>query len=66
MSIDAFEGRSLDAKRSLYQQIVVNLEALGIPRDHVQIRVRDIPQSNWGIRGGLAACDIDAGFDINV
>lgn len=66
VSIDAFEGRSLDAKRTLYQQIVGNLEPLGIPRDHVSILLRDIPRSNWGIRGGLAACDVDLGFDVNV
>ena len=66
VSIDAFEGRSIDAKRALYRQIVEGLEPLGIPRDHVSIVVRDIPRTNWGIRGGLAASDIDLGFDVNV
>lgn len=66
VSIDAFEGRSLDAKRRLYQEIVENLEPLGIPRDHVSILLRDVPLSNWGIRGGVAACDIQLGFDVNV
>lgn len=37
VSIDAFAGRSLDAKRDLYRQIVENLEQVGIPRDHVKI-----------------------------
>jgi phenylpyruvate tautomerase PptA (4-oxalocrotonate tautomerase family) len=66
VSIDAFEGRPLDAKRTLYQQIVGNLEPLGIPPDHVSILLGDIPRSNWGIRGGFAACDVDLGFDVNV
>jgi phenylpyruvate tautomerase PptA (4-oxalocrotonate tautomerase family) len=66
ISIDAFEGRSIDAKRALYREIVASLEPLGIPRDHVSILLRDVPQSNWGIRGGLAACDVDLGFDVNV
>jgi phenylpyruvate tautomerase PptA (4-oxalocrotonate tautomerase family) len=66
VSIDAIEGRSLDAKRTLYQQIVGNLEPLGIPRDHVSILLRDIPPSNWGIRGGLPACEVALGFDVNV
>ncbi len=66
VTIDAFEGRSTDAKRALYQQIVNSLEPLGIPRDHVSIVVRDIPRANWGIRGGLVASDIDLGFDVNV
>lgn len=66
VSIDAFAGRSIDAKRALYQQIVDSLEPLGIPRDHISIVLRDIPLTNWGIRGGAAACDVDLGFDVNV
>ena len=37
-----------------------------MPPDHVSIVLRDVPQSNWGIRGGQAACDIDLGFDVEV
>ncbi len=66
VSIDAFAGRSPDAKRDLYRQIVESLEPLGIPRDHVSIVVRDLPRASWGIRGGNAASDIDLGFDVNV
>ena len=66
ISIDAFEGRSIEAKRALYREIVESLEPLGIPRDHVSILVRDAPRTNWGIRGGQAAGDVDLGFDVNV
>ena len=66
ISIDAFSGRSVDAKRKLYRTIVDNLEAFGIPRDHVKVLVRDVPRENWGIRGGQAACDLDIGFTIEV
>jgi len=66
VSVDAFAGRSLDAKRALYREIVESLEPLGIPGDHVSIVVRDVPLTNWGIRGGVAACDVDLGFDVNV
>lgn len=66
ISIDAFAGRSLDAKRRLYQGIVTNLEELGIPKDYVKILLREIPRENWGIRGGQAACDVDLGFKIDV
>ena len=66
VTIDAFAGRSLEAKRALYRRIVANLEPLGIPPDHVSIVLRDIEQSNWGIRGGQAACDVDLGFDVEV
>jgi phenylpyruvate tautomerase PptA (4-oxalocrotonate tautomerase family) len=66
VSVDAFAGRSIEAKRALYRQIVESLEPLGIPGDHISIVVRDIPLTNWGIRGGAAASDIDLGFDVNV
>jgi phenylpyruvate tautomerase PptA (4-oxalocrotonate tautomerase family) len=66
VSIDAFAGRSLEAKRNLYRTIVANLEPLGIPKDHVKILLREIPRENWGIRGGQAGCDVDLGFKIDV
>ncbi len=66
ISIDAFAGRSLDAKRNLYRAIVENLEPLGIPKSHVKILLREIPKENWGIRGGQAGCDVELGFKIDV
>jgi phenylpyruvate tautomerase PptA (4-oxalocrotonate tautomerase family) len=66
VSIDAFEGRSLDAKRDLYRRVVDNLEPFGIPKDHVKILLREIPRENWGIRGGQAACDVELGFSLAV
>ena len=66
ISIDAFAGRSLDAKRALYRAIVTNLEPLGIPRDHVKILLRELPRENWGIRGGQAATDVELGFKVDV
>jgi phenylpyruvate tautomerase PptA (4-oxalocrotonate tautomerase family) len=66
ISIDAFAGRTLDAKRRLYAGIVDNLEPLGIPRNHVKILLREIPAENWGIRGGQAGCDVELGFKIDV
>jgi phenylpyruvate tautomerase PptA (4-oxalocrotonate tautomerase family) len=66
ISIDAFAGRSLEAKRNLYRTIVANLKSLGIPPNHVKILLREIPKENWGIRGGQAGCDVDLGFKIEV
>ena len=66
ISIDAFAGRSLDAKRALYRHIVENLEPFGIPKDHVKILLREILKENWGIRGGQAGCDVELGFKIDV
>jgi phenylpyruvate tautomerase PptA (4-oxalocrotonate tautomerase family) len=66
VSIDAFAGRSVDAKRALYRAIVDNLEPLGIPKDHVKILLRELPRENWGIRGGQAGCDVELGFVVEV
>lgn len=66
VSFDMFQGRSIEAKRALYAAVVANLEQCGIPKDDVMIVLREHPVENWGIRGGLAACDIDVGFKIDV
>jgi phenylpyruvate tautomerase PptA (4-oxalocrotonate tautomerase family) len=66
VSIDCFAGRSPEAKRSLYREIVGNLSPLRIPADHVTVLVRDIPTTDWGIRGGQAAADVDLGFTVAV
>ncbi|TCV85845.1 tautomerase family protein [Sulfurirhabdus autotrophica] len=66
ISIDAFAGRSLDAKRNLYKAVVSNLEPFGIPKDHVKILRREIAKENWGIRGGQAECDVERGFKVEV
>lgn len=66
ISIDAFAGRSLEAKRNLYKTIVDRLEPLGIPKNNVKILLREIPKEDWGIRGGQAACDVDLGYKLDV
>ena len=66
VSIDCFAGRSVQAKRNLYTEVVDRLAALGIPRDHVTITLREIPTENWRIRGGQAACDVVLGFEVRV
>jgi phenylpyruvate tautomerase PptA (4-oxalocrotonate tautomerase family) len=63
-----FPGRSVQAKKRLYQAIVGNLEtcAAAIPRDHVLICLQEVPFEHWGIRGGQAASDVDLGFATNI
>ncbi|MFJ3958992.1 tautomerase family protein [Arthrobacter sp. NPDC090010] len=65
VTIDCFSGRSIDAKRALYQEIVERLEALDIPKECVSILLRESPPENWGA-GGRAASDYDLGFKIDV
>ena len=65
ITIDAFPGRSINAKRELYQCVVDNLEPLGIPHDHVTVIVHEVARENWGHRG-MAGSDIEVGFKIEV
>lgn len=64
--IDAYTGRSINAKRSLYKNIVNNLEILGIPKDHVLILLRESPAENWGIEGGQVASEVELDYKIDV
>ncbi len=66
ISIDCIEGRSLATKRELYRSLVENLEKEGIPKDHIKILLRETSYENWGIRGGLAASDVELGYVVEV
>ena len=65
VEISLFPGRSVDAKRALYREIVQRLAPLGIPADEVFVVLHEPPLENWGM-GGQAACDIDLGFNLKV
>ena len=66
VEITAFTGRSKDAKRLLYMSIVDSFKTLGIDAMDIFIIIYEEPLENWGIRGGIPACDLDLGFNVNV
>jgi phenylpyruvate tautomerase PptA (4-oxalocrotonate tautomerase family) len=66
VTIVAFAGRSVDAKRALYKSIADRFEALGVPRRDVFILLHEEPVENWGLRGGVIGTDIDFGFNLEV
>lgn len=66
VEINLFPGRSLDAKRALYQEIVRRFGELGIAPGDILIVLHEPPQENWGIRGGQPACEVDLGFSLKV
>ena len=65
IEIDVFPGRSLDAKRKLYQKIVQNLNEQIQPND-ILVVSKEPPLDNWGVRGGMPASEIDLGFKLDV
>ena len=66
IQVTMFAGRSLDAKRRLYQAVVRNLGRLEIPPSDVLIVLHEVALENWGIRGGTPASDVDLGFEVDV
>lgn len=66
VEVSMFSGRSLDAKRALYQGIVQRLEPLGIDASDITIVVNELPRENWGIRGGIPASEVELGFKVDV
>ena len=66
VEVTMFSGRSMGAKRALYQAIVRNLAALDVPPSDIKITLLETPPENWGVRGGMPASEIDLGFKIDV
>ena len=67
IEISMFSGRTLETKKKLYQTIVNTLsDKMKIAKKEIFIVVSEQPKENWGVRGGIAACDLDIGFKIEV
>lgn len=66
VEITIFAGRTINAKRTLYQSIVKNLGVVGIAPEDIFIVLNEVALENWGIRGGVPASEVDLGFKVNV
>lgn len=67
INIHIFPGRSLDAKRKLYKNIVQNLgKNPGINGHDIMVLLMEPPMENWGVRGGKPASEVDFEFNIDV
>lgn len=65
ITVTMFAGRTVDAKRRLYDGLTRRLVDLGVPQDEIDIVVHEPPLENWA-RGGIPASDRDIQFDIEV
>jgi hypothetical protein len=63
IEIALFFGRSIDAKRALYRDIVRSLEPFSVPSHDVKIVLIEVPKDNVGFRGGKAASDVELGYE---
>jgi len=66
VEVSLFLGRSLEAKRKLYQGIVRRFGEFGIDPKDIRIVLYEVPLENWGIRGGVPASEVDLGFKVNI
>lgn len=51
IEIFIFEGRSIEAKKSLIKQLYTNFAAINISPNDLEINIIESPKHNWGIRG---------------
>lgn len=58
IEVSLYPGRSLDAKRAFYRNVVAALGELGIAPAEVRVVLNEVPRENWGLRGGQAGCDL--------
>jgi phenylpyruvate tautomerase PptA (4-oxalocrotonate tautomerase family) len=66
IEMTVFPGRTLHAKKALYNEIVARLLKLKIPPSDILIILHEPPLENWGIRGGYPASEVEIGFKIDV
>lgn len=66
VELSLFPGRSLEAKRKLYQGIVSRFGEIGIDANDIFIVLHEVPRDSWGTRGGVPASEVDLGFEINI
>lgn len=67
IEITMFRGRSLEAKKKLYSEIVKNLaDSPGIDGNDIIIVINEPKLENWGIRGGKLPNEAGLEFKIDV
>lgn len=67
IEITMFPGRSLEAKKAFYQNLVDKLaKNPGIDGDDITTVLYEPPMDNWALRGGNPASEVDIGFKIDV
>ncbi len=53
--VEMWEGRTVDQKRRLVEGITASFAEIGVPKEAVQVVLKDVPKHNWAIAGKLAS-----------
>jgi len=55
VTVEMWEGRTIEQKKQLAEGITSSFEKIGTPKEVVQIIIKDIPKHNWATGGKLAS-----------
>jgi hypothetical protein len=66
VEIVAFPGRSMAAKRKLYQSLAARFEAAGISAGDLFVVLTEPPLENWSPRNGVSSADVRPSFKLDV
>jgi phenylpyruvate tautomerase PptA (4-oxalocrotonate tautomerase family) len=66
VEVTMFAGRSMDAKRRLYDTIVERLATTGVAPEDVLIVLHEPPMHNWAVDGGIPATEAEIGFEVEI
>lgn len=66
VEITAFPGRSVEAKRRLYDVLAQRCAAAGVPPQDLFVVLLEPPLENWCPRDGVSSADRKPGFALDV
>ena len=55
VTVEIWEGRTIEQKKQLVEGITSSLVKIGVPQEAVHIIIKDNPKHNWAIGGKLAS-----------
>lgn len=65
VEISLFTGRSIEAKRRLYAELVAAVAPFGLAPHDLKVILHEVPRENWGLKG-LPGSEIELGFKVDV
>jgi len=66
IEISMFEGRTIEAKKTLIKELYKNInDACGIDDNDIEITIFETPKDNWGIRG-MPGDELTINYKVNV
>ena len=55
VTVEMWEGRTIEQKKQLVEGITSSLVKIGVPQEAVHVIIKDNPKHNWAIGGKLAS-----------